>query len=47
MVWSGGEGPFLVQGAVAVTGPWIDLVTTSDRSTTQPVITPSGFSGRG
>src|SRR5262249_40837539 len=41
--WTGGDGPFLVQGAIAVTGPWIDLVTTTDHTTTQPFLTPTGF----
>ncbi|MCI0538678.1 MAG: CHRD domain-containing protein, partial [Verrucomicrobiales bacterium] len=43
LAWSGGEGPFLVQGAVDVRGPWFDLVTTTERSTTQAMITPTGF----
>ncbi len=35
LTWTGGTGPFLVQGAPSITGPWIDLVTTSERRTTQ------------
>ncbi|MCI0535339.1 MAG: CHRD domain-containing protein, partial [Verrucomicrobiales bacterium] len=43
MDWTGGDGPFLVQGAIDVVGPWLDLVTTTDRTTTQPLLTPTGF----
>jgi hypothetical protein len=41
--WEGGVGPFLVQGAGAVTGPWIDLVTTTGRTTTQLMVIPTAF----
>ena len=41
--WEGGEGPFLVQGAADIAGPWLDLVTTAERTTTQPIIGSYGF----
>ena len=41
--WEGGEGPFLVQGAAAVTGPWVDLVTTTESTTSQLTVIPTAF----
>jgi hypothetical protein len=40
--WTGGTGPFLVQGKLGLTDAWIDLVTTSQRTVTIPL---AGFSG--
>lgn len=40
--WTGGTGPFLVQGKVALTDSWIDLKTTTERSTAIPM---AGFNG--
>ena len=40
--WTGGTGPFLVQGKLGLTDPWIDLVTTAQPTATIPL---AGFSG--
>jgi len=36
LTWQGGTGPFTVQDAGDVTGPWSNVATTSDRTTSQP-----------
>lgn len=41
--WTGGEGPFLIQAASDLAGPWIDLVTTADRGNAQPFSLPNAF----
>lgn len=41
--WTGGTGPFLVQGKLALGDPWIDLKTTSDRTATIPMAGLAGF----
>jgi hypothetical protein len=42
--WTGGNGPFLVQGKLAgINGAWTDLVTTTDRSAKIPLVGGSGF----
>ena len=41
--WTGGNGPFLVQGKLGVTDAWIDLQTTSDHTTTIPTASFAGF----
>ena len=43
LTWTGGEGPFLVQAATDIAGPWIDLVTTTERSSKQPFLTSATF----
>ncbi len=41
--WTGGTGPFLVQGKLSINDPWIDLKTTSDRTATMPMAGTAGF----
>ena len=41
--WTGGNGPFLVQGKLGVTDAWIDLQTTTVRTTTIPTASFAGF----
>ena len=41
--WTGGNGPFLVQGKLGVTDAWIDLQTTTARTTTIPTASFAGF----
>ncbi len=41
--WTGGNGPFLVQGKLGVTDAWIDLQTTSDHTATIPSASFAGF----
>jgi hypothetical protein len=43
LAWTGGAGPFLVQGKLGVTDAWLDLKTTSERTATIPVVGPGGF----
>ena len=41
--WSGGTGPFIVQGKPGLTDAWSDLKTTTERTTVLPVSSQSGF----
>ncbi len=41
--WTGGHGPFLVQYKSALTGPWLDLVTTPTTSVTLPSVLSDSF----
>ena len=41
--WTGGNGPFLVQGKLGVTDAWIDLQTTTAHTTTIPTASFAGF----
>lgn len=41
--WSGGTGPFLVQGANALGGTWTDIVTTTGNEVTIPAVGAVGL----
>ena len=41
--WTGGSGPFLVQGKLGINDAWIDLQTTTARTTTIPTASFAGF----
>jgi hypothetical protein len=41
--WSGGTGPFIVQGKLGLTDAWSDLKTTTERTAVLPVSAQSGF----
>ena len=41
--WSGGTGPFIVQGKPGLTDAWSDLKTTTERTTVLPLSSQSGF----
>jgi len=43
LAWTGGTGPFLIQYKAALTAPWQDLVTTSDRTVTVPSVLGGAF----
>jgi hypothetical protein len=44
LTWTGGTGPFLVQGKLSLTdAAWLDLKTTAARSATIPLASPVGF----
>ena len=41
--WSGGTGPFIVQGKPGLTDAWSDLKTTTERTAVLPLAAQSGF----
>ena len=41
--WTGGTGPFIVQGKPGLTDAWSELKTTSERTAVLPVAAQSGF----
>jgi len=43
VTWTGGNGPFMVQTSTALGAPWLDVVTTANRTVTIPLVGGAGF----